>query len=76
MHPGPGGTPIGSGDMVAEIECTNATIPKLAVMGTSFIDPGNAEPEQIADAVAFLVSDDARWITAGHLAVDGGAQHF
>ncbi len=32
-----------------------------------------AEPEEIASAVRFLMSDDARYITAEHLVVDGGA---
>ena len=31
------------------------------------------EPEDIADVVAFLASDDARWITGQNLAVTGGA---
>lgn len=31
-----------------------------------------AEPEDIADAVAFLASDDARWITGRTLKTDGG----
>lgn len=31
-----------------------------------------AEPEDIADVVAFLCSDDARWITGRSLLVDGG----
>lgn len=31
-----------------------------------------AEPEDIADAVAFLCSDDARWITGRSILVDGG----
>jgi 3-oxoacyl-[acyl-carrier protein] reductase len=31
-----------------------------------------AEPEDIADAVAFLASDDARWVTGRTLLVDGG----
>jgi NAD(P)-dependent dehydrogenase (short-subunit alcohol dehydrogenase family) len=30
------------------------------------------EPADIADAVAFLVSPDARWITGGLLDVSGG----
>ncbi|PZD73363.1 3-oxoacyl-[acyl-carrier-protein] reductase FabG [Acaryochloris thomasi RCC1774] len=29
--------------------------------------------EDIADVVAFLVSDKARWITAQHIVVNGGA---
>jgi 3-oxoacyl-[acyl-carrier protein] reductase len=30
------------------------------------------EPRDVADAVAFLVSDDARWVTGHHLRVAGG----
>ncbi len=31
-----------------------------------------AEPEDIADVVAFFASDAARWITGRTLVVDGG----
>jgi NAD(P)-dependent dehydrogenase (short-subunit alcohol dehydrogenase family) len=76
VHPGAVATPMGSGDMQGAIARTVASNPKLAVMGTTFIDPPYAEADQIADAVAFLVSDEARFITAEHLSVDGGAQYF
>jgi SDR family mycofactocin-dependent oxidoreductase len=76
VHPGGVATPMGSGDMVTAIERTNASNPKLALMGTTFIEPGYAEADQITDAVAFLVSDEARFITAEHLSIDGGAQYF
>jgi SDR family mycofactocin-dependent oxidoreductase len=76
VHPGGVNTPMGGGDMMAQIERTNATNPKLAAMGTSFIEPAWAEASEIADAVAFLVSGQARFITAEHLSVDGGAQYF
>jgi NAD(P)-dependent dehydrogenase (short-subunit alcohol dehydrogenase family) len=33
-----------------------------------------AEPEDIADAIAFLASDQARWITGDTLHVDGGSK--
>jgi len=31
-----------------------------------------AEPDDIADTIAFLASDDARWITGRTLMTDGG----
>ncbi|MCW2704378.1 MAG: NAD(P)-dependent oxidoreductase [Blastococcus sp.] len=62
--------------MQGAIDRTVASNPKLAVMGTTFIDQPYADADQIADAVAFLVSDEARFITAEHLSVDGGAQYF
>ena len=65
---------MGSGDMQGAIDRTVASNPKLAVMGTTLIDPPYADADQIADAVAFLMSDEARFITAEHLSVDGGAQ--
>lgn len=34
--------------------------------------PGRGQPEDIADAVAFLASDDARWMTGQCLNVDAG----
>jgi NAD(P)-dependent dehydrogenase (short-subunit alcohol dehydrogenase family) len=30
------------------------------------------QPDDIAEAIAFLVSDNARWITRQNVAVDGG----
>jgi SDR family mycofactocin-dependent oxidoreductase len=76
VHPGAVNTPMGSGDMIARIQATNETNPPLAAMGTPFLPKWSAEASEIADAVAFLVSDDARFITAEHLSVDGGAQYF
>jgi len=33
-----------------------------------------AQPEDIGGAVAFLASEDARWITGDTLRVDGGSK--
>jgi NAD(P)-dependent dehydrogenase (short-subunit alcohol dehydrogenase family) len=34
--------------------------------------PGIADPSDIAGVVAFLASDDARWITGVTIPIDGG----
>jgi NAD(P)-dependent dehydrogenase (short-subunit alcohol dehydrogenase family) len=76
IHPGAVNTPMGSGSMVEAIGRTNATNPPLAAMGTPFLPIYAAEAEDIANAVAFLASDDARLITAEHLSIDQGAQYY
>jgi SDR family mycofactocin-dependent oxidoreductase len=76
VHPGAVATPMGGGEMVTEIQRTMASNPPLAAMGGTFLPQGWMEAEEIAGAVAFLVSDDARFITAEHLSVDAGMQYF
>lgn len=76
VHPGAVDSPMGSGQMQERIAQTNGTNPRLAPMGTPFLNEYAASTGQIADAVAFLASDDASFITAEHLSVDGGAQYF
>lgn len=76
VHPGAVNTPMGSGDMVRRIEETNAANPKLASMGTPFLEQFFAEPDEVSNVVAFLASDESSFMTAEHLSVDGGAQYF
>ncbi|MFZ2509489.1 MAG: mycofactocin-coupled SDR family oxidoreductase [Gordonia sp. (in: high G+C Gram-positive bacteria)] len=76
VHPGGVATPMGGGDMVTELERTGATNPKLNAMGTTFTAQTWAEPEEIAAVVAFLASDESKFMTAEHLSVDGGSQYF
>ena len=33
---------------------------------------GMCQPEYIASAIAFLLSDDSKWITGAEMPVDGG----
>lgn len=76
VHPGAVNTPMGSGSMRERIAETAATNPKLASMTTPFLEKYMAEPEEIADMVAFLASADSTFVTGQHLGVDGGAQYF
>ena len=76
VHPGAVVTPMGSGDMVARIEETNASNPRLAAMGTTVLNQYAAEAHEISSVVAFLASDESTFITSEHISVDGGAQHF
>jgi SDR family mycofactocin-dependent oxidoreductase len=76
VHPGAVDTPMGSGDMVREITRTNESYPPLAAMGTPFLPQFSVDAEDVAAAVAFLASDDARFITSEHLSIDAGMQYF
>ena len=76
VHPGAVNTPMGSGDMQVAIARTNEKNPPLAGMGTPFLPQWAMEPEAIADAVAFLASDAAQYITSEHLSIDAGMQYF
>jgi SDR family mycofactocin-dependent oxidoreductase len=76
VHPGNVATPMGGGDMLPELERAIATHPALGAMGTTFLPDVFMTADAVADAVAFLVSDDSRYITSEHLSVDAGMQYF
>jgi NAD(P)-dependent dehydrogenase (short-subunit alcohol dehydrogenase family) len=38
------------------------------------LDKRTGKPEDVADVVAFLASDKARWITGASIPVDGGSK--
>ncbi|MBV8294782.1 MAG: mycofactocin-coupled SDR family oxidoreductase, partial [Mycobacterium sp.] len=64
VHPGPVNTAMGSGDMVAAVAKATETYPQLANVLTPFLPNWVAEPEDIADAVCWLASDESRNVTA------------
>ncbi|MGE2836882.1 mycofactocin-coupled SDR family oxidoreductase [Mycobacterium sp. SMC-4] len=76
IHPGAVDTPMGSGDMIAQLTAAGETNPSLMGMGTPFLPDFSTEPEAISQAVLFLASDASSYITAEHISVDGGAQYF
>ncbi|WP_405180730.1 mycofactocin-coupled SDR family oxidoreductase [Nocardia sp. NBC_01377] len=76
VHPGAVNTPMGSGDMVAALGRALETNPQLANMTTPFLPAWIAEAEDIADTVAWLASDESRYITATQISVDLGSTQY
>ncbi|WP_138732708.1 mycofactocin-coupled SDR family oxidoreductase [Modestobacter excelsi] len=70
----PWGVSTAMGEMGADGQKTFADNPSYpAAMGQYLFDPPISSPEDIANAVLFLASDDARTITGTQLTVDHGA---
>ena len=76
VHPGPVNTPMGSGDMVTAIGKVMETNPQLSSMLTPFLPTWVAEPEDVADAVCWLASDESRLVTAAEIPVDQGSTQY
>jgi len=76
VHPGPVNTDMGSGDMVSAIGRTNESNPLLANMLTPFLPTWMAEPDDIADTVCWLASDESKLITAAQIPVDQGSTSY
>jgi len=76
VHPTAVNTPMGSGDMQAEIGRAIAGYDRLGGMFTNLYPVDSTEPEDIADTVLFLASDESKFITAHELAPDAGNTEF
>jgi NAD(P)-dependent dehydrogenase (short-subunit alcohol dehydrogenase family) len=76
VHPGPVNTAMGSGDMVAQIAEATETNPQLANMLAPFLPNWVAQPEDIADAVLWLASDESRNVGAAGISVDQGSTQY
>jgi SDR family mycofactocin-dependent oxidoreductase len=76
VHPGPVNTPMGSGDMVTAVGTAMETNPQLNHVLTPFLPDWVAEPEEIADTVCWLASDESRKITAARIPVDQGSSQY
>jgi NAD(P)-dependent dehydrogenase (short-subunit alcohol dehydrogenase family) len=76
VHPGPVNTAMGGGDMVGALANLTETSPHLANTLTPFLPNWVAEPEDIADAVCWLASDESRYVTAAAIPVDQGSTQY
>jgi len=72
LHPGAVATPMGTGRMREALRAAAADYPHLRGMHKPLLPEGIAQPEDIADAVAWLASDQSRLVTASQVSVDIG----
>jgi SDR family mycofactocin-dependent oxidoreductase len=75
LHPGAVATPMGTGRMREALQSAAATNPQLQGMHKPLLPDGIAQPEHIADAVAWLASDESKFVTASGISVDLGVAH-
>jgi len=78
VHPGPVITEMGSQEMVAAIGKAAEAHGNQALMQmlTPFLPSWVARPEDIADAVCWLASDESRLVTAQAISVDQGSTQY
>ena len=76
VHPTGVNTPMGSGNMQAEIGAAIAGYDRLGAMFINMLPVDTTEPEDVADTVLFLASDESKFITAHEIAPDAGVTEF
>ncbi len=76
VHPTGVNTPMGSGNMANEIMAAIGSYDRLAPMFMNMMPVDITEPEDVADTVLFLASDESKFITAHELAPDAGVTEF
>jgi NAD(P)-dependent dehydrogenase (short-subunit alcohol dehydrogenase family) len=76
VHPTGVNTAMGTGDMQAVLGKAIAGDPRLAGMFTNMLPVEITEPEDVADTVLFLASDESKYITAHEIAPDAGVTEF
>ncbi|SFN34020.1 SDR family mycofactocin-dependent oxidoreductase [Pseudonocardia ammonioxydans] len=76
LHPTGVETPMGTGDMSTSIGAAIARDQRLAPMFTNLIPVAVTQPEDVADSVLFLASDESRYVTGHEIAPDAGVTEF
>jgi SDR family mycofactocin-dependent oxidoreductase len=72
LHPGAVASPMGTGRMREALQAAADSYPYLQGMHKPLLPEGIAQPEDIADAVAWLASDESKFVTATAVSVDLG----
>ena len=76
VHPGEVRTPLWEGYIAETARVRGVAADEIVRAARAAVPLGNMpEPEDVAAGVAFLCSDDARFITGSELIVDGGLIH-
>jgi SDR family mycofactocin-dependent oxidoreductase len=73
VHPTGVTTPMGEGGLMDAMQAAIAANPRPAVAFTNMLPVDMLEAEEVANAVLFLASDEAKSITSLHMTVDAGA---
>jgi NAD(P)-dependent dehydrogenase (short-subunit alcohol dehydrogenase family) len=76
VHPTGVETPMGAGDLTAPMEGWLKAHPRLAGMFTNSLPIDITQPVDISNAVLFLASDEARYVTALTMTVDAGNTQY
>jgi len=76
VHPTGVNTPMGTGNMQAEIGAAIAGYDRLGAMFMNMLPVDSTEPGDVADTVLFLASDESKFITAHEIAPDAGVTEF
>ena len=76
VHPTGVNTPMGSGRMQEEIGAAIAGYDRLGAMFINMLPVETTQPEDVADTVLFLASDESKYITAHEIAPDAGVTEF
>ena len=75
VHPGAVESLMGGGQMREAIHSAGETYPYLRGLNRPLLPEGSAQPEDIADAVAWLASDQSRFVTGTQVSVDMGVSY-
>jgi SDR family mycofactocin-dependent oxidoreductase len=75
LHPGAVATPMVTGGLRDVLDAAGETNPHLRRLHQPLLPEGIAQPEDIADAVAWLASGQSKFVTASQISVDIGVAY-